>query len=105
MTVQIANVSETWERDVFTDRGMYCGKVKDVECDLKRFKLRALVVEVVKGSYMSSMIGKKKGLIIPFPMVMSIGDVIIVKHVTPKAEELSDLPEGPSSPRIPSEEA
>jgi len=90
MAVQIANVSETWERDVFTDRGMYCGKVKDVECDLKRFKLRSLIVEVVKGSYMSSMIGKKKGLIIPFPMVVSIGDVVIVKHVTPKAEDLTD---------------
>jgi len=90
MAVQISNVSETWERDVFTDRGMYCGKVKDVECDLKRFKLRSLIVEVVKGSYMSSMIGKKKGLIIPFPMVVSIGDVVIVKHVTPKAEDLTD---------------
>lgn len=96
MAVQIASVSDTWERDVFTDRGMYCGKVKDVECDLKRFKMRALIVEVIKGSYMSNMIGKKKGLIIPFPMVVSIGDVIIVKHVTPKAEDQMDLPEGPT---------
>ena len=50
--VQVTAVSDTWERDVFTDRGMYVGKVEDVECDLKRFKLRSLVIKAIKGSYL-----------------------------------------------------
>lgn len=79
--VQIATVSQTWEKDVFTDRGMYCGKVEDVECDLKRFKMRSLVIKAIKGSYISNMLGSKKGLIIPFPMVQAMGDVIIIKHI------------------------
>lgn len=86
--VQIAAVSETWEKDVFTDKGMYCGKVEDVECDLKRFKMRSLVIKAIKGSYISNMLGSKKGLIIPFPMVQAIGDVIIIKHIAaPSTEE------------------
>ena len=85
--VQITSVSGTWEKDVFTDKGMYCGKVEDVECDVKRFKLRSLVIKAIKGSYISTMLGSKKGLIIPFPMVQAMGDVIIIKHIAAPATE------------------
>ena len=88
MGIRVASVSKTWQKDVFTDKGLYCGKVEDVECDLKRFKLRSLVIKAQKGSYMAKMLGNKRGLIIPFPMVQAIGDIIIIKHITaPAAEE------------------
>lgn len=94
MAIKVASVSDTWTKDVFTDRGFYCGKVEDVECDLKRFKLRAIIVKAMKGSYLTKMIGNKKGLIIPFPMVQAIGDIIIIKHVTaPVDEETTDVPD------------
>ena len=92
MAIKIASVSETWMKDVFTDKGHYCGKVEDVECDLKRFKIRSLVVKASKGSYMGKMLGEKKGLIIPFPMVNAIGDIIIVKHITAPVGE-DEMPE------------
>lgn len=82
MSIKVASVSETWMKDVFTDRGMYCGKVEDVECDLRRFKLRGLVVKAMKGSYLTRMIGAKKGLIVPFTMVHAIGDIVVIKHIT-----------------------
>jgi sporulation protein YlmC with PRC-barrel domain len=85
MGIKIASVSETWQKDVFTDRGLYCGKVEDVECDLKRFKLRSLVIRAQKGSYMGKMLGSKRGLIIPFPMVHAIGDIIIIRHISAPA--------------------
>jgi sporulation protein YlmC with PRC-barrel domain len=88
MVIKIASVSETWMKDVFTDKGHYCGKVEDVECDLKRFKIRSLIVKATKGSYLGKMLGDKKGLIIPFPMVNAIGDIILVKHISaPMTEE------------------
>lgn len=88
MTIKIASVSETWMKDVFTDKGQYAGKVEDVECDLKRFKIRSLIVKAAKSSYLGKMLGDKKGLIIPFPMVNAIGDIIIVKHISaPVTEE------------------
>ena len=99
MAIQIASVSETWTKDVFTDRGVYCGKVEDVECDLKRFRLRALVVKAVRGSYMGQMLGRKKGLIIPFSMVQAIGDIILVKHISaPVEEERTGVPEEREEP-------
>jgi sporulation protein YlmC with PRC-barrel domain len=96
MTIRIASVSSTWDKDVFTDKGFYCGKVEDVECDLKRFKLRSLVISAVKGSYLSKMLGNKKGLIIPFPMVDAIGDVVIIKHISGPMTEEPELQEKPA---------
>lgn len=88
MAIKIASVSETWSKDVFTNKGLYCGKVEDVECDMKRFKMRSLVVKASKGSYLAKMLGNKKGIIIPFPMVIAMGDIIIIKHIsTPIGEE------------------
>jgi len=88
MAIQVSSVSDTWMKDVFTDKGLYCGKVEDVECDLKRFKLRSLIVKAAKGSYLSEMLGGKKGIIIPYPMVKAIGDIVLIKHFsTPVAEE------------------
>ncbi len=96
MAVQISSISDTFGKDVFTEKGMYCGKVEDVECDLHRFKLRSLVVRAVKGSYLMRMLAEKKGLIVPFPMVQSIGDIVIIKHIasplTDDAEEKVPLP-------------
>jgi len=91
MAINVASVSETWTKDVFTEKGSYVGKVEDVECDLKRFKLRSLVIKAIKGSYLSKMLGGKKGVIIPFPMVNAIGDIIVIKHVTaPPSEEMAE---------------
>lgn len=93
MTIKIASVSETWMKDVFTDKGQYAGKVEDVECDLKRFKIRSLIVKAAKSSYLGKMLGDKKGLIIPFPMVHAIGDIIIIKHIAaPAVEDEEPLP-------------
>ncbi len=89
MAINVASVSDTWMKDVFTDKGMYCGKVEDVECDLRRFKIRSLVIKAVKGSYLSKMLGNKKGVIIPFPMVQAIGDIVIIRHVTAQVPEES----------------
>lgn len=92
MAIKIASVSETWMKDVFTDKGQYCGKVEDVECDLKRFKIRSLVVKAAKSSYLGKMLGDKKGLIIPFPMVNAIGDIILVKHISAPVTEEEEVP-------------
>jgi sporulation protein YlmC with PRC-barrel domain len=88
MAIKVASISDTLSKDVFTDKGRYCGKIEDLECDLKRFKIRSLVVRAMKGSYLTNMLGGKKGLIIPYPMLQAISDVVIVKHIAaPMAEE------------------
>ena len=97
MIVRKNKKNECWEvekdmpitvKDVFTDRGYYCGKVSDLELDLSRFKIRSVVIETAKGTFLGNMVGGKKGIIVPYAMVNAIGDIVIIKHISgPKLEE------------------
>jgi len=87
MPITVKNISEMFGKDVFTDKGYYCGKVSDVEFDLSRFKVRAIVIEAMKGTFLGRMVSGKKGIIVPYPMIQSIGDVVIIKHITAPLEE------------------
>lgn len=102
MAIQVSSISDTYAKDVFTDKGFFCGKVEDLECDLKRYKIRSIVIRAIKGSYMGKMLGSKKGVVIPFPMVHAVGDIIIIKHITPPAidevEQQSPMPEETPAP-------
>ncbi len=81
MAISVKDVADMFSKDVFTSKGFYLGKVSDIEFDLSRYKIRALVVEATKSSFLGKMIGGKKGVIVPFPVVEAIGDVVIIKHV------------------------
>jgi sporulation protein YlmC with PRC-barrel domain len=88
MPITVKDITEVLNKDVFTDKGYYCGKVSDLEFDISRFKVRSIVIATVKGSFLGDMVGGKKGVIVPYPMVQSIGDVVIIKHITaPPPEE------------------
>lgn len=69
-------------KDIFTDNGSYCGKVIDLELDLSRFRVRALIVNAIKGSYLYELVGGPKGVIIPYSMVKAVGDIILIKHIS-----------------------
>ncbi len=79
-------MTEIQGRDIFTDRGAYCGKVTDVEFDLSKFRLRAVVVDAAKGSFLANVVGGKRGVIVPYSMVKAIGDIVIIKHISAQQE-------------------
>ncbi|MEM5777901.1 MAG: PRC-barrel domain-containing protein [Candidatus Aenigmatarchaeota archaeon] len=88
MPITVRDITDVLNKDVFTDKGYYCGKISDLEFDISRFKVRSIVIATVKGSFLGDMVGGKKGIIVPYPMVQSIGDVVIIKHITaPPPEE------------------
>lgn len=92
MPISVKDVADMFNKDVFTARGYYAGKVSDLEFDLSRFKVRSLVIEAARGSFLGKAVGGKKGVIVPYPMVTAIGDVVIIKHIaTPTSTE--DMPE------------
>ncbi len=78
--VKVENFSDFVDKEVFTEKGVYCGKASDIELDLEKFRVRAIVVDAVRGSILSSLVGGKRGVVIPFPMVQSIGDIVIIKQ-------------------------
>ena len=88
MPISVKDVADMFGKDVFTGKGFYAGKVSDLEFDLGRFKIRSLVVEASKGSFLGKSLGGKRGVVIPYPMVQAIGDVVIIKHIpTPDVME------------------
>ena len=64
--------------DVYTDTGIYVGKVKDVAIDIKERKIAGLAVENVNKDLFSV---EAKGVIIPHRWVLAIGDIVLIKHV------------------------
>ena len=87
MVVTVKNISEVFGKDVFTNRGVFCGRVADIEVNLTRFRINALVVQTGKGSFLADMVGGKKGVVVPYQLVTSVGDVVIIKHITPTMPE------------------
>jgi sporulation protein YlmC with PRC-barrel domain len=83
MGITVKNISDVFNKDVFTNRGVFCGVVSDIDINLSKFRINSLVVETGKGSFLSDMIGGKKGVIIPYALVINVGDVVIIKHITP----------------------
>ena len=64
---------------VYTDRAVFVGDVDDVVVDLDRKSIKALAL----GNLNMDIIDIKgyKGLQIPFRMIRSIGDVILIRHM------------------------
>ncbi|QKQ98796.1 hypothetical protein GKQ38_04705 [Candidatus Nanohaloarchaea archaeon] len=78
MSENIIDFSDVEGKDVFTKKGSYCGKVKDVELNLGKFAVRAVVVAAEPGSYLAQKVGGSKNVVIPYNMVQSIDDIIII---------------------------
>lgn len=87
MVVNERVVSDIRGKDIFTDKGLYCGKTEDVILDLTKFRVHAVVINVAKGSYLSEVVGGKRGVIVPYPLIKAVNDIIIIKHISaPMAE-------------------
>ena len=95
MTVSVKEVSDMLSKDVFTNKGFYVGKINELEFDLTKYKVRALVGEAAKGSAIGKMVGNKRGVVVPYSMVQSVGDVVIMKHISETSfpeEGMEELP-------------
>jgi sporulation protein YlmC with PRC-barrel domain len=99
MGISVKSISEMFGKDVFTNRGAYCGRVADLKLHLGKFRINSLVLDVARGSFLSGILGSKKGIIVPYQYVDSIGDVVIIKHISaPVAEEPERTEEPVSAP-------
>ncbi len=92
MSQNILDYSDVADKDVFTRKGSYCGKLKDIELNLGRFSVRAVVVGAEKGSYLAQKVGGTKNVVIPYRMVESVDDIIVIKDF-----QTSDVEDSESS--------
>ena len=91
MAISVESFSNVTKKDVFTNKGVYCGKISDIGLDFDKFRVKSLVVDAVKGSFLASLVGDKKGIVVPFAMVQSVGDIVIIKHIAPTSVD-TDTP-------------
>ncbi|NQE06365.1 hypothetical protein C5S32_10900 [ANME-1 cluster archaeon GoMg1] len=76
-------LSSLYGQDIYTDRGVYVGKIEDVSVDIKEKKISGLAVRNINPYAFK--VGKKKGVIIPYRWVTAIGDIVLIKHVRRRA--------------------
>lgn len=82
----ISEISSLFGLNVYTDKGIYVGKVEDVVIDLEKRQIRGLALKEYNKSIIDS---NASGVILPYRIVKSVGDIIIVKDVfwVKKSEE------------------
>jgi sporulation protein YlmC with PRC-barrel domain len=78
-------LSSLFGQDLYTDRGIYVGKIQDVTVDIKEKRISGLAVKNVNPTAFS--VGKRKGVIIPYRWVTAIGDIVLIKHVKRRGME------------------
>ena len=86
MPISVKDNDDMFGKDVFTGRGFYIGKVSDVEFDLTRLKIRYLVIEATRRSMLGKVYGGKR-VVVPYPVVLAVGDVVLIKHILSVPEE------------------
>ncbi len=88
--VSVKEVTEMVEKDVFTNKGYYLGRLKDLDIDIASFRIRSIVVETSSNSEMGKLLGAKR-VIIPYSVVQAVGDVVITKHIVASAPQEGEV--------------
>ena len=74
--LKMKKITECYDMRVFTDSGEYFGDVE--EAILTKTKIFGWRVRATKNSFLNKILGSAKGVIVPHPLVKSVGDVIII---------------------------
>ena len=74
--LKMKKISETYDMKVFTDVGEYFGDIE--EAILTKTKVTAWRVKATKTSALAKLLGSAKGVIVPYQLIKSVGDVIII---------------------------
>lgn len=90
MVSSIMNISEVYEKDVYTDDGIFFGKVSDIV--LGKYMVHGWVVKAVPNSLLKRTLGGVKAVIVPHKAVRAIGDIMIIVHSIEIAEDKDEVP-------------
>jgi sporulation protein YlmC with PRC-barrel domain len=74
--LKMKRISETYDMKVFTDQGEYFGDVE--EAIVTTNKIFGWRVKATKNSFLNTVLGSAKGVIVPHQLVKSIGDIMII---------------------------
>jgi len=72
-------LSSLYGQEIYTDRGVYVGRIEDVNVDITEKRVSGLAVRDINPNAFD--VGDKAGVIIPYRWVIAIGDIVLIKHV------------------------
>ena len=76
-----AEVSTLFGLNVYTDKGVYIGKVNDVVLEPNESKISGLAVGNVNKELFDV---SSNGIILPFRWVIAVGDIILTRQISTK---------------------
>ncbi len=74
--LKMKKISECYDMKVFTDEGDYFGDVE--EAIVTTNKIFGWRVKATKNSFLNTVLGSAKGVIVPHPLVKAMGDIMII---------------------------
>ena len=74
--LKMKNISHTWDMKVFTDTGDYFGDVED--SIITANKVFGWKIKATKNSFLSTVLGSARGVIVPHQLVRAVGDILII---------------------------
>jgi sporulation protein YlmC with PRC-barrel domain len=72
-------ITDMFELKVYTEKSVYVGEVEDILIDVESKKMESVVVGKLNQQLVD--IKNYKGLKIPFRIIRSIGDIVIIRHL------------------------
>ncbi|VVB89723.1 PRC-barrel domain protein [uncultured archaeon] len=85
-----AEVSTLFGLNVYTDKGVYIGKVNDVVLEVNEKKVSGLAVTKLNPQMFDT---TGKGVVIPYRWVTAVADVILIRHVKDQFKKPEEIPE------------
>ncbi|MCS4540711.1 MAG: PRC-barrel domain-containing protein [Euryarchaeota archaeon] len=74
-------MSDLYGMDIFSETARYIGKVEDIALDARVGKVTGIAAAPTRGSALTEL-GGKKGVIIPYNMIIAIGDIVLIRRLT-----------------------
>ena len=81
-------ITELFDLKMYTEKSVFVGEVEDILIDIDSKKMESIVVGKLNQQLVD--IKNYKGLKVPFRIIRSIGDIILVRHLQGafKAEDI-----------------
>jgi sporulation protein YlmC with PRC-barrel domain len=73
-------ITDMFELKVYTEKSVYVGEVEDILIDVEAKKMESVVVGKLNQQLVD--IKNFKGLKVPFRIIRSIGDIVLIRHLS-----------------------
>lgn len=79
----VSRLSEMSGLDVFVEEGRHVGVLEDVSIDSDTGKVLGLIVSKLDSKFSEQVgAGGKKGVVVPYSAVKSVGDIVLMRAVS-----------------------